>query len=294
MPAPEAEQHGLAPAEQYLRALWRGRWRFLLIVSVFIAGALIVTVFLPRAYESEAMLSIRPAPQLEPAAMLYGAAVVGLPSLKPEDPGDQGPRRFVRRLQTSGLVTLAARDAGVLGADEVAEERDIQKWVSVLDIEKTDLLTVTVSQPTADTARKFADALIARATAANKSEASSDSSTRQFLEHQLRQASSAVNEAEAAVIAASSAHGAEREVAVEHAKLDLSLAREQYSVVRKRLGLLDLVVANQQFQLTVVDPPTLPKRPSFPRPLLNVSIGLILGILAATTFIVLRSVFERT
>ena len=42
--------HSLAPAEQYLRALWRGRWRFLLIVSVFIAGSLIVTALLPRAY----------------------------------------------------------------------------------------------------------------------------------------------------------------------------------------------------------------------------------------------------
>ena len=156
------------------------------------------------------------------------------------------------------------------------------------------MLTVTVSQPTADAARKLADALIARAASASRSEAGADSSTRQFLERQLAQASSAVNKTESAVIAASSGHGIERDVAVEHAKLDLSLAREQYAAVRKRLGLLDLVVANQQFQLTVVDPPTLPKRPSFPRPLLNVSIGLILGILAATAFIVLGSVFERT
>ena len=57
--------------------------------------------------------------------------------------------------------------------------------------------------------------------------------------------------------------------------------------------MLDLIVANAQFHLVVIDPPTLPLRQSFPRPLLNLSIGLILGILAATTFISLRSVLKE-
>lgn len=284
--------HGLAPAEQYLRALWNGRWLFLLIVGVFAGGALIVTALLPRTYSSDVILSVRPAPQLEPAAMLYSAAVVGLPTLKPDDPGDQGPRRFVRRLQANGLVTAAARDAGVIGTGETVDARQIGNWISVQDLEKTDLLLVSVTQPTADAARRFARSLIARVTEEAKSEATG-SSTREFLQAQLEQASSAVDAAEAIVVQRSTGRGIAQDVALERAKLELSLAREQYATVRKRLGLLDLIVANQQFQLTVVDAPTLPEKPSFPRPVLNLSIGLILGILGATTFIVLRSVFSR-
>src|SRR5476649_1232115 len=112
MPTTSPDQHSLAPAEQYLRALWDGRWLFLLIVAVFAGGSMVVTALLPQSFSSEVILSIRPAPQLEPAAMLYSAAVVGLPTLKGDDPGDQGPRRYVRRLKTSGVVTAAARDAG--------------------------------------------------------------------------------------------------------------------------------------------------------------------------------------
>ena len=44
--------------------------------------------------------------------------------------------------------------------------------------------------------------------------------------------------------------------------------------------MLDLLAANQRFLLTVIDPPTVPIAPSFPRPLLNVSVALIMGILA--------------
>jgi uncharacterized protein involved in exopolysaccharide biosynthesis len=286
--------HTLAPAEQYLRAIWRGRWLFAAMVGASVGLALIITALLPRTYSSEVMVSVRPAPQLEPAATLYGSAMVGLPSLKTQDPEDQGPRRLKRRLQANGVVTAAARDAGVIGPSDTVDQRDISKWIDVQEVEKTDLLDVFVSQPTADAARRLATALVARAAEANRLEAGADPTTKQFLESQLQHASKAVEGAEAAVIQAAGGRGVDREVSLDRAKLDLSLAREQYTAIRKRLGLLDLIIANQQFQMTVIDPPTIPLRPSFPRPLLNVSIGLILGILAATTVIVLRSVFQGT
>jgi hypothetical protein len=285
-------EHTLAPAEQYLRALWGGRWIFLVVVAAAVGIALLVTALLPKSYSSEVMVSVRPAPQLEPAATLYGSAMVGLPSLKPQDPEDQGPRRLKRRLQANGLVTAAAREVGVIGPTDTVDMRDIGKWIDVLEVEKTDLLDVFVSQPTADGARRFAAALITRAAEANRLEASSDPTTRQFLEKELQHASVAVGHAEAGVTQAIASRNVDREIKLDGAKLELSLARDRYTAVRKRLDILDLIVANQQFQMTVVDPPTLPLRPSFPRPLLNVSIGLILGILAATTFIVLRSVFQ--
>lgn len=285
--------HALAPAERSLRALWEVKWQFLAIVGVFVVGSVVVTSLLPRSYTSEALLSVRPAPRLEPEATLYTAAVLGA-AVKTDDFGDQAPRRFVRRLSAVSLVTLAARDAGIIPSNEKVDEQEITRWIDVQALEKTDLVDVTVSQPSAEAAQRFAIALIARAVDANKAENASPS-TRQMLDEELTAAAAAMEKAERAVVQASAGRGdAEHDVQVDRNKLELSLAREQYAAVRKRLAALELILANQGFQLTLVDPPTVPQRPSFPRPVLNVSIGLILGILIATAFVVLRSVFART
>jgi uncharacterized protein involved in exopolysaccharide biosynthesis len=291
MQATQAE-HALAPAEQYLRALWRGKWLFLVIVAAAVGIALVVTALLPKSYASEIILSVRPAPPLEAAATLYGSAMVGLPRLKAEDPEDQGPIRMKRLLQASGLVTLAARDVGVIGATETVEPRQVSKWIEAQEVLKTDLLTVSVWQPTAEGAHRFATALVTHAAEAARPEATADPSMRHFLEVELHRATADVSQAETAVMQVSAGHAPDRDIALDRAKLDLSLARDQYAAVRKRLGVLSLILANQQYQMTVVDQPTLPMRPAFPRPLLNVSIGLIIGVLAATTFIVLRSIFR--
>lgn len=283
----------LTPGEQYLHALWRGKWLFVLIVSLFVGGALLVTALLPKTFSSNVILSVKMAPQLEPSASLFTSSIAN-PQGFSESLVESGPRRFVRRFQANSVVTAAARDVGLVAANETLEERQIRRWVAVEPVEKTDLLTMTVSQPTADSARQFALALLKRATEASKLDAMPDPSTRQFLETELGRASAAMTAAETAVVQASSSAGPMRDLATERAKLELSLAREQYAAIRKRLGLLDLIVANQQFQLSIVDPPTLPLAPSFPRPVLNVGIGLILGVLAATTFIVLRNVLQGT
>lgn len=297
MPAAETE-HGLAPAEQYLTALWRAKWLFLAIVVLFVAGALLLTALLPKRYASQALLSVRPSPRLESAATLYSAAVLGVPSLKLEDPNDQrepGPRRFVRRLEANRTVTLAAQDAGILPKTAGLDERQIHEWVDVQDLEKTDLVTLTVTQPTAEGAQRFAERLLTRAMEFNREENAS-AATREFLSTELEKADSAMKAAEARFVAKSDGSGASpsagRRVVIERVRLDLDLARDAYSSVRKRLAALDLILAEQQLQLTVVDPPTLAIRPSFPRPLLNVSIGLILGILVATVMVVLRSIFD--
>ena len=281
-----------SPGEQYLRALWGGRWLFLGIVAAFIVGAAGVTVLLPKTYASDVILSIRPAVPLEPTATLFGSAIMGSLQGPSETLVEQGPRRFVRRFQAISTVTRAARDAGIIGPDEVVDERTTRRWVAIENVEKTDLMTMTISQPTAEAARRLATALVSRAIEASRADATPDATTREFLDKEIARAATAMTEAEHGVAHAGSTAGAGREMAVDRAKLELSLARDQYAAVRKRLGLLDLIVANQQFQVTIVDPPTLPLVPAFPRPLLNVSIGLILGVLAATTFIVLRSVLQ--
>ena len=78
----------------------------------------------------------------------------------------------------------------------------------------------------------------------------------------------------------------------DRAALDLDMARKSYTPLRRRLDVIDLLLAEQQLQLYQVDPPTLPLRPSFPRPVLNVSVGVILGLLAATLTVIVRSIFK--
>lgn len=289
-----------SPGEQYVKALWQGRWLFLLIVGLFVGGALVVTLLLTKSYSSEALLSVRVTPRLDPSVTpysspdpLYPSAITssGNPAMQLDE---QGAARLVRRFQTNSLVTAAAREAGAIGPTERLDDRQVRLWVVVEALERTDLVTMTVKQPTAEKAQRFATALVARAIAANRAEATADPTTRGLLKQELHRATSAMTQAEAAVTQWAGAASGAREIALDRAKLELSLAREQYSAVRRRLGMLDLTVANQQFLVTVVDPPTLPLRPTFPRPLLNISIGLILGVVAATTFVTLRSVLRKT
>lgn len=288
-----------SPGEQYVKALWQGRWLFLLIVAIFVGGAAAVTALLTKSYTSEALLSVRVTPRLDPSVTpysnpdpLYPSAITssGNPAMQLDE---QGAARLVRRFQTNSLVTAAARDAGIITPTGRLDDLQVRRWVVVEALERTDLVTMTVKQPTAEKAQQLATALVARAIVATRSEATADPTTRGLLEQELQRATAAMTGAEAALAQPAGAAGAARDIALDRAKLELSLAREQYSAVRRRLGMLDLTVANQQFLVTVVDPPTLPLRPTFPRPLLNLSIGLILGVVAATTFISLRSVLRK-
>lgn len=282
----------ITPGEEYIKALWQGRWLFLAIVAGFVVGSLIVTLLLPKTFSSEVMLSVRQAPQLEPNGTLYNnTAIVGGSGYNAEL-AESFARRAVRRLQTNRIVTAAAHDAGIIAPDETIDDRWIHQWIAVENVERTDLVSLTVSQRTATSAQKFANALIARAAEANKAESVADPSTREILERELHHASASLAQAEAAATKATTTPGPDHDTGVGRAKLELGLAQDRYAAVRRRLDMLDLIVANTQFHLVVVDPPTLPLRQSFPRPLLNVSIGLILGILAATTFISLRSVLK--
>lgn len=288
-----------SPGEQYVKALWQGRWLFLLIVAIFVGGALVVTELLTKSYSSDAVLSIRVTPRLDPGVVPYSRpdplypSAISSPGSPPMQLDEQSVARLIRRFSTNSLVTAAARDAGVIKPTERLDGRQIGQWVALEPLGGSDLMAITVKQPTAEKAQQFATALIARAIAANRADATVDPTTRGLLEQELQRATSAMTQAEAAVVQPAGAAGAARELALDRAKLELSLAREQYATVRRRLAMLDLTVANQQFLVTIVEPPTLPLRPTFPRPLFNLSIGLILGVVAATTFVTLRSVLRK-
>lgn len=285
--------HGLAPAERYLRALWDARWLYLLIVAALVVGSVIVTALLPRAYSSQAILSVRQAPSLASTGVLYDS-VMATARPTEEDRGDRQelvPRRFLKRLAANRTVTLAAQDAGVLDASTGVDERQISRWIEADQVERTDLIALAVNQPTAEAAKRFAERLVARTIEFSRQENNS-ADTRQLLEAHVDHAEKALTAAENrfAEIEAAGA-GAATKVRRDRAAMDLDLARKTYVPLRRRLDAVDLLLAEQQLQLYVVDPPTLPIRPSFPRPVLNVSIGLILGILTATVVVVVRSIF---
>ena len=285
----------VTPAEQYLRVFWAARLPFLSIVALFVAGAGAVTEFQPTLYTSQALLSIKPPPQVVSEALRNGKSVLG-PDGKPYDTNDpdrqSGPGRYAPRLAAPGLVTLAARDAGIIGKDESLDARRAASWVSAERIEASDLIALLVTQPAPGAAQKLASAIVARGLEENRTEEALPP-TRQVLDDELKRAAAAVDEAEQTVVREpASPSGTERDLRIERAKLELNLARERYAAVRKRMADIDLIVAERQRQLTLVDAPTLPVVPSFPRPAVNLSVGLALGVLAGTAFVALRSVFR--
>ena len=286
--------HTLAPAEQYLRAIWNARVLYILIVAAFVAGSVAITALLPKTYSSQAILSVRQAPSVASTGLLYDSVTA---SARPteEDRGDRQelvPRRFLKRLQANRTVTLAAQDAGIITADTRLDERQIAGWVDADQLEKTDLLALTVRQPTAEAAQRFAQKVLARTIESSRVENSS-AETREMLTKEVARAEAALTAAEtrAAELEAGGSNPALR-VKRDRAALELDLARKAYVPLRRRLDALDVLLAEQKLELYVVDPPTLPVQPSFPRPVLNVSIGLILGILTATLVVIVRSIFS--
>ena len=214
-----------SPAERCLRALWAGRLPFLAIAGLFVAAAAVVTSMQPTLFASQALLSIKP-----PADVLAEAVRTKRPYLGPDgkiydanDPERQtGPGRYAPRLVAPGMVTLAARDAGVLGATESLDDVQAARWATAERIEGADLIKLTVWQPSAEAAKRIADAIVARGLAINQRD-------------------------EAAV------------------------------------GLPEL-----RRILLVVDPPTLPSAPAYPRRAVNLSVGFALGVLAASAYVGLR------
>ena len=292
MPALETEQHGLAPAEQYLRAFWHARYQFLLIVAAFVAGSLVANQVLPKVYSSQTLVSVKQSPQLDSAGLLYDT-VMSNRGEKQNDPGELFARRYLKRFHANRTVTLAAQDAGLVEGKTGLEERDINRWIDLELIEKTDLIAVTVNQPTPEGAQRFAEKLLSRVEEVNQEE-NTAAATRKMLSAEVARAQADVAAAETRFVEAShfAAQTAAQKVAQDRVAMELELARKTYAPLKKRLDAIALILAEQQLQLYVVDPPTMPLRPSFPRPLLNVSIGLILGMLTGTVMVVLRGIFS--
>lgn len=282
--------HTLAPAEQYLRALWDAKWLYLVIVAAFVLGAVVITALLPKTYSSQAILSVRQSPTIGALGLLYDSVTAPGDGTPIGGRQELVPSRFAKRLLVNRTVTLAAQDAGIIDATSRLDERDIAKWVEADQLEKTDLLQLTVNQPTAEAAKIFAERLLARTLESSRLENNS-AETREMLTAQVARAEAALTQAVTASADLEASGNAAARARRERASLDVELTRKAYEPLRRRLDVIDLLVAEQRFQLYIIDPPTLPLRPSFPRPVLNVSIGLILGILAATFTVIVRSIF---
>src|SRR6185295_4984424 len=121
-----------SPAARTIQTLWAARLPFLAIVASFVVAAAAVTAFEPRLYASQALLGIKPPPEV-----LAEALRTRRPYLGPDghlydanDPERQtGPGRYAPRLAAPGLVTLAARDAGILANDQAVDAAQAARWV---------------------------------------------------------------------------------------------------------------------------------------------------------------------
>jgi hypothetical protein len=218
-----------SPAERCVRLVWANRLPFFAVASIGVAAAAILTAAQPRLYRSQALLSVKPPPEI-----VANAIRTKRPYLGPDghiydanDPERQtGPGRYAPRLAAPGLVTAAARDAGILPGDGALDDARASEWVSAERIEGADLIRLSVWQPTAEAAQKLAAAIVARGLEVNR--------------------------------------------------------RDEAAVPEPELRRI----------LMIVDPPTRPVAPAYPRWPVNLSVGFALGLLAASAFVAVRGASE--
>ncbi len=215
-----------SPAERCLRTIWANRLPFLGISALGVAAAAALTAMQPTLYLSQALLSVKPPPEI-----LSEAIRTKRPYLGPDghiydanDPERQtGPGRYAPRLVAPGLVTAAARDAGILAADAALDDQRAAQWASAERIEGADLIRLSVWQPTPDAAQKLAAAMVSRVLEINR--------------------------------------------------------RDEAAVPEPELRRI----------LTIVDPPTRPSAPAYPRRAVNLAVGFALGVLAASALVAIRA-----
>jgi hypothetical protein len=219
-----------SPAERCLRTIWANRLSFVSIVAIAVGAAAAITAAQPTLYRSQALLGVKPPPEIVAEAIRTRRPYLGPDGhvYDANDPERQtGPGRYAPRLVAPGLVTAAARDAGLLSADAALDDRGAAQWVSAERIEGADLIRLTVWQPAADAAQKLAAAIVARGLEINR--------------------------------------------------------RDEAAVPEPELRRI----------LTIVDAPTRPAAPAYPRRAVNLSVGFALGVLAASAFVAIRTTMGR-
>jgi uncharacterized protein involved in exopolysaccharide biosynthesis len=220
----------LSPAERCLRTIWADRLPFLAIVALGVAAAAAITAAQPTLYRSQTLLSVKPPPEIVSEAIRTKRPYLGPDGhiYDANDPERQtGPGRYAPRLVAPGLVTAAARDAGILSADTVLDDQRAAQWATAERIEGADLIRLSVWQPTPDAAQKLAAAIVARGLEINR--------------------------------------------------------RDEAAVPEPELRRI----------LVLVDPPTQPSAPAYPRRAVNLSVGFALGVLAASAVVAVRSATRR-
>jgi len=215
-----------SPAERCLRTIWANRLPFLAIVALGVAAAAAITAAQPTLYLSQALLSVKPPPEILSEAIRTRRPYLG-PDGKIYDANDPerqtGPGKYAPRLVAPGLVTAAARDAGMLSAGATLDDRRAAQWAGAERIEGADLIRLSVWQPTPDAAQKLAAAIVARGLEINR--------------------------------------------------------RDEAAVPEPELRRI----------LMIVDPPTQPSAPAYPRRTVNLAVGFALGVLAASAYVAIRA-----
>lgn len=155
----------LSPAERCLRAVWANRLLFFALIGFGVAAAAALTLTQPTLYRSQALLSVKPPPEIVAEAIRTRRPYLGPDGhiYDANDPERQtGPGRYAPRLTAPGLVTAAARDAGILAGNQALDDRTAAQWVEAERIEGADLVRLSVWQPSAAAAEKLAAAIVAR------------------------------------------------------------------------------------------------------------------------------------
>src|SRR6476661_7002371 len=130
-----------SPAERCVRIIWNNRLSFAALAALGVVAAAAVTAAQPTLFRSQALLSVKPPPEVVAEALRTKRPYLGPDGhvYDANDPERQtGPGRYAPRLVAPGLVTLAARDAGVLSGTESLDEVQAARWATAERIEGAD------------------------------------------------------------------------------------------------------------------------------------------------------------
>ncbi|MGD9030879.1 MAG: polysaccharide biosynthesis tyrosine autokinase, partial [Anaerolineae bacterium] len=261
----------------YLRVLWRYKWMIAACALMASMVALGISFALTPRYSATATLRLASAPLGD-----YDYAYIS----------------SLTRLSNT-FVEIASSDASL---DEIADllGLDERPKVEVSVVPETELITLSASHPDPGLARDIANALADLMVEKGVQLYGSDAPTaQQILEDQLSQAKADLDAAVAAYDAAlrnlaTTPDSADRETPTGSAELGtlerlVSVRQQMYGELLQRYENTRISEQVRANALTIVEPATLPDRPSTPNVPLNAALGLFAGLAMA---VILAFLFE--
>lgn len=237
----------------YLQTLWRRKWVILATTALTVGIAILITLIMPPAYHTTVLMRV----------------------VTPDDSGWNNTP-YADRLNNT--YSRLVKSETVL--DELVQRLDLREApdVTVNVIPNTELMEIIVDTPDANVANTLADILIAR----NRELYFGD----RYVRSQVIEGQIADTEKELDTIV--ERYGTtDLQILLQNnvpaaVRRQVEVLQQRYTNLQATYNAAVVLETSQQNALFVAEPAEPPKAPFRPNPILNIAVGLILGLLAGT------------